>query len=217
MKKAILFAAALALCLTGCGEGPGAEAGPEQIISTVSPEDCFLCGNGAGEPFYWGQNNVGILSLNSFEVLPLEINRYDEHGALIEESAGHVRAGGFQDSENGFSAYVVISPDNGYALEQLSFQEDRELHAEKAAAFLCQDCLDKVLSEIHGGALGVGVINFSTKEIRVLDKSSSAFGLGDYYIHMCSWDEQDEAADTQDIALLVFFHPPRYEENESAS
>ena len=78
----------LALCLTGCDTEPSlaSEPEPEPVISTVSAEDCFLCGSGAGDPFYWGQNNVGIISLHTFEVLPVEINRYDAHGALIEKT-----------------------------------------------------------------------------------------------------------------------------------
>ena len=56
MKKAIIFAVMLALCLTGCDTEPSlaSEPEPEPVISTVSAEDCFLCGNGAEEPFYWG-------------------------------------------------------------------------------------------------------------------------------------------------------------------
>ena len=89
MKKAIIFVVMLALCVTGCGAG--VETGAEPVISTVSAEDCFLCGSGTGESCYWGQNNVGIISLNSFSVIPITINRYDGDGALIEKNAGHLK------------------------------------------------------------------------------------------------------------------------------
>lgn len=215
MRKVIMFFAMLALCLTGCDTAPSLTSEPETepAISTVSAEDCFLCGNGAEEPFYWGQNNVGIISLNSFELLPLEINRYDDHGMLIEEKAGYVQTGGFENPGNGFSAYMMVNPDSGYATGQISFCEDEKLDVEKTATFLCQNCLDAVLSEIHE-KIGVGVINFATREIHAFEKNFTGFGLGDFYIHICDWEERDKTEDTQKIDILVFYHPPRYNEGE---
>lgn len=182
MKKAIMFIVTLALCVTGCDAEPGVPSEPETepVISNMSAEDCFLCGSGAEEPCYWGQNNVGIISLNTFEVMPLEINRYDAHGTLIEEEAGYVQTGGFQNPENGFSAYMMVNPDSGYATGQISFREDEKLDVEKTATFLCQDCLDAVLSEIHEKGFGVGVINFATREIHASEKNFTGFGLGDF-------------------------------------
>ena len=57
--------------------------------SNISPDDCYLC-NGKIEnliPSKWGQNNIALISLNTFEIKPLEINRYDGD-QLIEEFAG---------------------------------------------------------------------------------------------------------------------------------
>ena len=206
MKKVILFLLTLSLFLTACGAE--STQTPEPAISAVSPEHCFLCGNGAGEPFYWGQNNVGIISLNTFEVMPLEINRYDAHGAMTQEKAGYVQTGGFQNPEVGFSAYMMVNPDSGYATGQISFHEDEALDVEKTAAFLCQDCLDAVLSEIHDNGSGVGVINFATREIHALEKNFTGFGLGDFYIHICDWEHRNKTEDTQEAELLVFYHPP---------
>ena len=47
--------------------------------SDTSPEDCFLGGNGMENrmPPKWGQNNIALISLNTFEIKPVEINRYD--------------------------------------------------------------------------------------------------------------------------------------------
>lgn len=60
-------------------------------VTELTQEDCFLCGNGSGPltSHYWSEDNVGIIKLNTFELMRLEINRYDDHGQLIEEVAGY--------------------------------------------------------------------------------------------------------------------------------
>lgn len=198
------------LFLIGCGAELDEETIPRQVVSSLSADDCFLCGNGAEEPFYWGQNNVGIISLNTFETMIVEINRYNEHGVRIEKSAGYIRTEGFQNSENGFWAYMMVDPDRGYAIGKISFLDDEELKAEKTATFLCQDCLDAVQSEIYKKGLGVGVINFATREIRAFEPDLTGFCLGDYYVHICDWEEWNEKKDTQEIEFQVCYHPPRY-------
>lgn len=81
MKKEI-FTVLLALCLlAGCGTG-----GEREPVECVSTADCVLC-KGAGM-WAWGQNNVGLISLNTFDMVPIEINRYDSGGGLIEENTG---------------------------------------------------------------------------------------------------------------------------------
>ena len=34
---------------------------------------------------YWGEDNVDIVNLNTVEMMRLEINRYGDHGELLEE------------------------------------------------------------------------------------------------------------------------------------
>lgn len=210
MKKVILYLLTLSLCLTACGTNPSAEPSmepqPEQAVSTVSKAHCFLCGDGANDLSAWGQNNIGIISLNTFEVMPIEINRYDTHGALIEQHAGYVQNGGFEASQNGFSADAMVNPDSGYVIAQISLRADGELDPNQAAARLCQPCLDNLLSEIHGDGSGVGVLNFATKEIHPLETCCLGFALGDYYID-CNWRPETP----HDVRILSFFHPPRYE------
>ena len=55
-------------------------------VSSITQDTCFVCSN-ASLP-YWGRDNIGLVNLNTFEILHLEINRYDDSGKLIEEPAG---------------------------------------------------------------------------------------------------------------------------------
>lgn len=211
MKKAITLVVMLALCLIGCGADPSAEAEPKQVISTVSVNDCFLCGSGADEPSYWGQNNVGIISLNTFEVMPIAINRYDDDGVLIEKNTGGMTSHGISNSEGGFCARVFEDPDRGRASVSIELHEDEVLDVEKTASYLCQTCLDTVLAEIYKSCSGVGVINLATKEIRAFEECFTGFSLGDYYID-CKWKEQEQTEDSREVDVLVFYCPLRYEE-----
>ena len=118
---------------------------------------------------------------------------------------------GVESAEDGFSAYMITNADRGYATVQISFRSDETLDVEQAASFLCGDCLQAVLSEIYEIGSGVGIINFETREIQALEPRFTGFSLGDYYIH-CDWNPQLKTADTQDVGLLVSYHPPRYAE-----
>ena len=82
MKKFLsIFLIVLILILVGCGIEPDAHTADDSIYhSDTATEDCYLCGNGAAKDgenlLYWGQDNIALLSLNTFDLKPIEINRY---------------------------------------------------------------------------------------------------------------------------------------------
>lgn len=205
MKKTIIFTVMLALCLTGCDTKSSVETKPEQVISTVSAEDCFLCGSGAKDLPYWGQNNVGIISLNTFEVMPIEINRYDDNGVLIAENTGHMTSRGFQNN-TGFRAHVYENADRGRAKGSITFNADETLDTEKTATFLCQACLDAVLSNIYTEGSGIGILNFATKQLRAFEEPLTGFDLGDYYID-CDWNTPRQTEASKELTILVSYYP----------
>lgn len=98
MKKCILSAIAGALIMLvaiiiAARISDAQEQTPKEYehidyVSNITQEECFVCGANSGYT-YWGEDNVGIVNLNTFELLYLEINRYDDHGNLIEEPAGY--------------------------------------------------------------------------------------------------------------------------------
>ena len=208
MKRTITFILILTLCLTACGAKPSPKTQPEQAISTVSKEHCFLCGGGAKDLPYWGQNNVGIISLSTFEVMPIAINRYDEQGTLIEENINRITTHGFQAQENGFCAYAFETPDRGHASVSMTLNNDSIPDAEKMATFLCQNCLDATLSELSSPGFGVGVLNFATGELCVLEEQITGFYLSDYYVNFTR-NSQSRA----DAELSIFYCPLRYPED----
>lgn len=205
----------LMLISAGCRMGQsadsnGAVASVKTYSSDTSTVDCYLCGGGIENliPSYWGQNNIALISLNTFEIKPLEINRYDRiDGRLIEEYAGTVSFGGSGSKDGGFAASLLQHYDRGYATGHVDFYGDEVLDVSKAAGFLCEDCLNKILPSQIDRCFGVGAINLATKEVRVFEEHLRGFGLGDFYID-CNLQERE--ANQHRMNLLIFYCPIRY-------
>lgn len=171
----------LLLVMSGCGQVRNTSGGKDVLYhSDTAKEDCYLCGGKIEtlEPFYWGQDNIALISLNTFE-----INRYDRlNRQMIEEYAGVVSFGGGKSESGGFSADMMLDYDRGYATGSLRFYEEETLDTDKAAVFLCADCLNKILPQNPDQCFGVGVIHLATKEVRIFEESAAGFGLGDFYV-----------------------------------
>lgn len=213
MKRLLLILLVLLLLgLPGCGKEQSNSGAAETIYhSDTSSQDCYLCGGGIENliPSYWGQNNIALISLNTFDIKPIEINRYDRlTRQLIEEYAGTVSLGGGGSIDGGFSADLLLDYDRGYATGSINFYGDEVLDASKAAAFLCEDCLNELLPQEIDRCFGVGAIHLGTKEIRVFEESLGGFGLGDFHIDC---DLKDLEDGSHQMSILMFYCPIRYE------
>lgn len=198
------------LLLPGCGPKQSSAFTETVYTSNTSAEDCYLCGGGIEDliPSYWGQNNLALFSLNTFEIKPIELNRYDRlTKQLIEEYAGVASFGGGRSQDGGFSAILFLDYDRGFATGNLEFLGDKDLDVDKAAEFLCADCLNEILPSQPERCFGVGAIHLDTKEIQVFEKRLSGFGLEDFYID-CDLMGQD----SDRMSILIFYCPIRYEE-----
>ena len=201
MKKLCAYLLLIALLLTACGRNAAPEPTAEGAVSAVSAEECFLCGN---ENFpYWGQNNVGIVSLNTFDVMPIEINHYDDSGAPVTENLEFSTVRNFSGTGSGFRAFLLEDVIQGCASGHISLYEDETLNVENTASFLCADCLDGLLSNIRQKGVGIGIIHFADKEIRAFEQTDSRISLGDYDIQW-TWDTP---TDTLQMELSVTYSP----------
>ena len=212
MKRSFLILTVLlTLILLGCGQGQIAADGEDaSYYSDISKEDCYLCGGGIEDavPFVWGQDNIALLSLNTFEVIPLEINRYDRSSRqLIEEYAGVISLAGGKSQSGGFSANMMLDYDRGYADGTVDLNNDKVLDPDKAAGFLCEVCLNKILPAQADRCFGIGAVNLATKQIRVFEGQLGGFTLGDFHIDYHLRDAGSE----QQMDILVFYCPVRYQ------
>ena len=221
MKKCILSAIAGALAMLiaitiAATVHANKEQAPKEyehidFVSAITPEECYVCGNVmnfAGLP-YWGEDNVGIVNLNTFELLRLEINRYDDHGNLIKEVAGYMATGGLSNKETDTYVHALTFPDNAYADVQLSgvqYAIDRD----SIQSHLCQTCLDSIndLWFTDQPPAEFAIISFEDRTIQPLLNAHPWFAAGNYGID-CEFKEDGQ------IDLLIHYCPPRYENSPS--
>lgn len=214
MKRIILAALGGALCmflviLALASYAAKEEAEPTEYthvdyLSALQGE-CFLCGDGS-DPItshYWGEDNVGIINLNTFELLRLEINRYNDHGQLLEEVAGYMQSSHLSGAESYVHAYTF--PDNGYAHVQitgLQYTIDRATIQER----LCQECLDIVNELVIPGNAPAeyAIICFADRTIHLLMSCYTQFTTRNYGVNC-------EFKDNGSINLVVYYSPTRYD------
>lgn len=186
-----------------------------RYVSDTPPEDCQLCGDGKERtlfPLYEGEDNIGIISLNSFEISHIGINRYDDYGKLIEEASGGMSSTMNSRGREGFSSWITENSNRGYASGSVTFYQDEQLDLDKAASFLCTECLNDILEDCwDDDYFGVGVIDFSTRRIKLFTESMRAFSFGDFYVS-CELREQREDEESRSMGLLIFYCPERYPE-----
>ena len=181
--------------------------------SDTSKEDCLICGEARGTalPLYRGQENLGIINLNSFDLAPVTINRYDDSGNPIKKLENSFSTHITNIGENGFFLSVSADTNRGYAHGYLSFDKKEALDMDQAASHLCTDCLNQALDNCWSDdPLSVGVIDFGTGDIRLFEERITAFTFGDYYVSCDNRDMDDE--DTREIDLLIFYCPERYQD-----
>ena len=181
-------------------------------VSTITPEECYVCSNVSNfmSSFYWGEDNVGIVNLNTFELLRLEINRYDDYGNLIEEPAGFMSSGGMSDKERSSYVHACCFPDNAYVDVQLSgvqYAIDRDT----VQNHLCQTCLDTIndLWFVDQPPAEFAVISFEDRTIQPLLNACPWFSAGSYGID-CEFKEDGK------IDLLIHYIPNRYVDLDNA-
>ena len=211
MRKLVGLMLVFLLLLTACSNGEQPSISKKEYehipyVSDLSQEECFVCGENPNHPIssYWGEDNVGILNLNTFEVLYIEINRYDDNGQLIEETAGYMQMHSMSNGES----YVHSSDNPDRGLSNIQIQGDRKpVDAKAIQSFLCQTCLDKINDMYFGDYLPeeYAVVNFSDKSIRPLIKNTTWFTFGNFDVD-CDFE------DNGSIDLLIHYCPPRYKD-----
>lgn len=224
LKKFFMGAMTIAILtgMAGCGlvqqdnGQKGEEAIQECFSYCVPKEECFLCGGGL-DHVYWeclGQNNVGLISLNSFDLLPVEINRYDSNGEIIGENVGYTKVQRYSVQDDGFSVYMTVSPDRGVGEAIIALNDDKELKLEKTAHYLCTDHFRELTTKLRDDSYGLGIIDLYGAKIYPMNDNIISFLAGDYYIY-CDQKTDNRSKENQDMKIIIAFTPPRYDLNEN--
>lgn len=179
--------------------------------STIQKNDCYLCGNNPNSPItsYLGENNIGIINLNTFECFRFEVNRYNEKHELIEKLVKYGNLHGWGGDENTGSTYDYdVYCNKGYISATLRFNDNSDLQLDRIQTFLCSDCLETVMKDYWSDERhwDIALIDFKNREINSFNQHITGTYMNDYYISMRYNDEHDS------LNLLAFFCPDRYSE-----
>ncbi len=184
-----------------------AEEQEDLYTSNVTAADCKLCSR--MDDLYKDEDNLGIIYMNSGELVCIEINQYDNSGKLIEESVGFM-SNDMINMEDGFKTTLTINPDRGYARAKIYMEAEKRLDMEKSVSNFCNDCLTRIFEDGNSDEVyGVGLINFKTGEVKLLDTGIRGFMLGDYYVS-CKFYAGEKVGDVSEMELLIFYCPERY-------
>lgn len=205
MKRFLCTIIALMMLLTACTAPDTSEPVSSEYIhmpysSTITAAECFICRDEQRCP-YWGEDNVGILNLSTFELLYIEINRY-ESGELITTPAGVLQTNGITCGES--TVHAATDPDRGYSHLQIK-GELQPIDTAAIQSHLCQSCLDKINGMYFGDypPMEYAIVNFTDRTIRPLVQNTTFFGSGNYAAD-CEYKADGN------IDLLVFYCPPRF-------
>lgn len=193
---AILMFLALLLIANACNREAMKEYEHIDYVSTIMPEDCFVCSE---QGPYWGQDNVGIVDLNTFELLYLPINCYDDHGNLIEEPAGVMQRSNLIDNEVKRYVHAEVFPDNAFSRVDISGVQ-YTIDCASVQRHLCQNCLDSINSMWFENQppAEYAVVSFAEKTIQPLLNTRPWFSAGNYGV-ACDFREAGK------IDLLIHY------------
>ena len=205
MKKSILFAIAgvVVIFLTAGVYIVRHRLPPayehRNYISAITSQACYVCGTNAASPIlsHRGEDNVGIVNLNTFDLLHLEINRYDDHRNQIEEPAGFLSTDRLLYAQTKTYIHAFCDPDSLYACVRFSGVQ-YAIARDSVETRLCQNCLDSINqpSSVGSPPAEFAVIGYEDGTIRPLLCSCTRFSLGNFSVD-CTFE------DTGKIELLI--------------
>lgn len=142
--------------------------------------------------------------MNTFDVFPIEINRYGDNGEQILEATGAMAMSSATLGDS--KAHAMTDPDRGVAHIELA-PSDNAITNKMLERKLCQDCLDGFASHyfLDDHPLELAVIDFSTKDIRPLLTSCPWYIEGNYSV-VCDFEEDGK------VDLTIHYAPPRFPE-----
>ena len=173
-----------------------------KLTSAINAQDCFICGD-KRDPLmahYWKEDNIGILNLNTFDVMYISINRYDINGEQIKESTGVLESSSKKCGDS--ILHTMTDPDRGYSHVEIP-KVSWKVNQKKVQRELCQNCLDQVNDAcIWGKPAEYAVVSFKEKQIRPIVDSNPWFVFGGYSVAVERKDKK--------MSLKIDYCPPRY-------
>lgn len=167
---------------------------PEAVKSKLkNTEECYLCGhsNQSLMGMYRNYEDLGVICVNDWYVLDMQIRNHDDSGNLIgAQGSTNITCGGLGEGKHSY--YCSPNSDRGISSVTIHDGEDDIFDVKKVQEHLCQTCLDKVLEvmAVYGPEnepahpRDLCLVDFQTLELYSLQGDYSAYYVGDYYVQV---------------------------------
>ena len=179
--------------------------------SLIQKDDCYLCSDNPSSNVlpHLGEENIGLINLNTFECYPFEVNRYSENKELIEKLERYGYSNGHRgDGETETTYSYTVNSHRGYLYADLYFNEHSDLQLKKMQNFLCSVCLENVMESYwsHERHWDMALIDFKDGKITPLSEHITGTNLNEFQIQMQYFPDADK------MHIFAFYCPVRYSE-----
>ena len=162
--------------------------------SNTLQKDCYLCGGGKSlMPYYAQFDSIGIICLNTWNIIDSRIRTFDDHGNPVKTSGSQTSMLNCGNDECHFGAST--SSNRIRADLNVTFGENSLIKPEKLCDELCQTCLDMVIENCTSPYKPTEVIrdavlvDFQEKKTYSIT-NNSGFYIRDYLIHIDQKDNE---------------------------
>ena len=176
---------------------------PEFVQSLLEDKSrCWMCGNDDQSLMgqYRGEDDLGILCVNNWYVLAMNIRNLDINGKPIRTSG--MNMGMTTTGEGGCTFRTEGNPNRGISQVTIDYGKNKDFDARTVQGHLCQKCLDKLLEvmKVYGYVQEdpkpreLCLIDFQTMELYSLQDEKSTYYIRDYYVRIDSGEEKEITA-----------------------
>ena len=176
------------------------------INTTEVKTVCSICNNSTSPiSSHYGEKNLGIISLNSFNITAIEINQYDEDGNIQKRKNkdNPTLINNFTD----FSSVISTNSNRGYAVITIMFNPTEIFDVSGIEKNICADCLEKINSVNTDTCYTIWFLDFDTMDLIPLQQDVTSIVFNDYFIS-CKFSNTHST--TAQADLLIFYCPERY-------
>lgn len=163
---------------------------------------CWMCGNDDRSliDLFRGSDDLGILCVNNWYVLAMNIRSLDKDGQPLPTSG--MSLGMTTTGEGGCVFKTETNPDRGISQVTVEYRKNSNFDVEKVQDNLCQTCLNKLLEvmEVYGNKeddlvpRDLCLIDFQTMELYSLQDFHITYFVRDYYVQIESGEEKQITA-----------------------
>lgn len=163
---------------------------------------CYLCGDGGLMGYYKRFDSIGLLNVNTGQLMDIPIFDYEDDGKTLKEERGSSTM--YNSSGKGRST-VVISTGGTRRIGNVTILpgDNSNLDETMVDNVLCENCKQLLLKK-YEDRIGEYIpdyvfVDFVERTLHPIDKRYGAYFIRDYYLH---FDYEEDR-----VEVLIFFAP----------